>query len=103
MNNCPQQVSAPKDRHNSETLFKFSEEDNILSESGGPEGGANEDETDRYAHSNHFHGYEMDFFQKQLIMAVFLVVPWVHQSCSCVEFQMSCHVRGGVMKRCKII
>ena len=53
VNNCPQQVSAPKDRHNSETLFKFSEEDNILlSESGGPEGGANEDETDRYAHLN---------------------------------------------------
>ena len=53
MNNCPQQVSAPKDRHNSETLFKFSEEDNILlSESGAPEGGANEDETDRYAHLN---------------------------------------------------
>lgn len=46
VNNCPQQVSAPKDRHNSETLFKFSEEDNILSESSGPEGGANEDETD---------------------------------------------------------
>ena len=53
VNNCPQQVPAPKDRHNSETLFKFSEEDNILSESGGPEGGANEDETDRYAHLNH--------------------------------------------------
>ena len=82
MNNCPQQVSAPKDRHNSETLFKFSEEDNILSESSGPEAGANEDETDRYAHLDHFHGFQMDFFRKQLL-AVFAVL-WVHESC-CVS------------------
>ena len=73
MNNCPQEVSAPKDRHNSETLFKFSEEDSILSESG-PEGtsGANEDETDRYAHRKHF------IIISQLLAAP-AVVPWEHR------------------------